>query len=104
MAEMEHKALKCKTDCKNKIYAEVMHDKYEEPVELMLNYLQFCHYQNGDILEAANCAKTAQLMNPKSDEMNKNVEFYSKRVQQLGHKDFQSKKNRTNRKSNFSST
>ena len=86
IAEMEHKTLKCKTSCKSKIYAEVAHEKYEDPIETMLNYLQYCHYQNGDILEAANCAKTAQLVNPKSKEMNKNVEFYMNKVAELGHK------------------
>ena len=89
IAEMEHNTLKCKTACKSKIYAEVAHEKYEEPVEIILNYLQYSHYQNGDILEAANCAKTAQLVNPKNADMNRNVEFYTVKVKELGHKEFQ---------------
>ena len=89
VAEFEHTTLKCKLDCTKRVYAEDFHEKVENPVELMLNYLQFCYYHTGETLLAANSAKTLQLINPKDDEVNSNVDFYMKKVKEMGLKDFQ---------------
>ena len=63
--------------------------KIEDPVPLMLNYLQFCYYKVNKILEAANAAKSQELLTPNDENAKKNVQYYMGKVIESGHKDFQ---------------
>merc|ERR1711917_63941 len=89
IAEMEYGSVKCKNDCQDKIAAEVNNIKIEDPVPLMLNYLQFCYYKVNKILEAANAAKSQELLTPNDENAKKNVQYYMGKVLETGHKDFQ---------------
>jgi len=89
IAEMEYGSVKCKNDCLDKIAAEVNNIKIEDPVPLMLNYLQFCYYKVNKILEAANAAKSQELLTPNDENAKKNVQYYMGKVIESGHKDFQ---------------
>ena len=55
----------------------------------MLNYLQFCYYKVNKILEAANAAKSQELLTPNDENAKKNVQYYMGKVLETGHKDFQ---------------
>ena len=63
--------------------------KVEDPVPLMLNYLQFCYFKVNKLLEAANAAKSQELLTPNDENAKKNVQYYMGKVLESGHKDFQ---------------
>ena len=47
---------------------------------MMLQYLQFCYYSKGELMEAANAVKSGLLLNPSDEVAKKNSAFYAEKL------------------------
>ena len=66
LAQMEMEVNECCIGCRNKMAAEVWSKRNTDTPREILHYLQYCYYQEKQILEGANAAKTLSLIGNKN--------------------------------------
>ncbi|XP_068606284.1 endoplasmic reticulum protein SC65 [Brachionichthys hirsutus] len=91
LADLYTEALKCKVDCEERLTPSVGGFFVENFVATMYHYLQFSYYKLNDVKNAAPCAASYVLFDPKDQVMQRNVEYYRFYREQwgLGERDFQ---------------
>jgi len=80
VADFELKSTICKKKCQQKVAAEAYNKRFDEPVSMMLQYLQFCYYSTGELMEAANAVKSGLLLNPSDQVAKQNSAFYAEKL------------------------
>ncbi|XP_006798317.1 endoplasmic reticulum protein SC65 isoform X2 [Neolamprologus brichardi] len=76
MADLYINALKCKVKCEENLTPSVGGFFVEKFVATMYHYLQFSYYKLNDVKNAAPCAASYMLFDPKDQVMQQNVAYY----------------------------
>ncbi|XP_004552365.1 endoplasmic reticulum protein SC65 [Maylandia zebra] len=76
MADLYINALKCKFKCEENLTPSVGGFFVEKFVATMYHYLQFSYYKLNDVKNAAPCAASYMLFDPKDQVMQQNVAYY----------------------------
>ncbi|KAL3986775.1 apolipoprotein D and lipocalin family protein [Sarotherodon galilaeus] len=76
MADLYINALKCKVKCEENLTPSVGGFFVEKFVATMYHYLQFSYYKLNDVKNAAPCAASYMLFDPKDQVMQQNVVYY----------------------------
>jgi len=77
LAQMEMEVNECRIGCRNKMAAEVWSKRNVDTPQEILQYLQYCYYQQQQILKGANAAKTLAVIVPKDETAQRNFKYYS---------------------------
>ncbi|XP_028268608.1 endoplasmic reticulum protein SC65 [Parambassis ranga] len=76
MADLYMEVLKCKVKCEDQLTPNVGGFFVEKFVATMYHYLQFSYYKLNDVKNAAPCAASYMLFDPKDQVMQQNVAYY----------------------------
>lgn len=87
LADLYKDALKCKVKCEENLTPSVGGFFVEKFVATMYHYLQFSYYKLNDVKNAAPCAASYMLFDPKDQVMQQNVAYYRFYREQWGLKD-----------------
>jgi len=69
--------MKCKHRCEKDLNVEIQETEVTELPKMSYDYLQFAHYQVGNVSAAAKAATSSSLLSPSSLIAAKNLEYYS---------------------------
>uniref|UniRef100_A0A3Q0RTN2 Endoplasmic reticulum protein SC65 n=1 Tax=Amphilophus citrinellus TaxID=61819 RepID=A0A3Q0RTN2_AMPCI len=87
LADLYKDALKCKVKCEENLTPSVGGFFVEKFVATMYHYLQFSYYKLNDVKNAAPCAASYMLFDPKDQVMQQNVAYYRFYREQWGLED-----------------
>ncbi|XP_029364698.1 endoplasmic reticulum protein SC65 [Echeneis naucrates] len=87
LADLYTDVLKCKVKCEEHLTPSVGGFFVEKFVATMYHYLQFSYYKLNDVKNAAPCAASYMLFDPKDQVMQQNVAYYRFYREQWGLKD-----------------
>ncbi|KAM3597672.1 uncharacterized protein V6R79_007858 [Siganus canaliculatus] len=76
LADLFTDVLKCKVKCEENLMPSVGGFFVEKFVATMYHYLQFSYYKLNDVKNAAPCAASYMLFDPKDQVMQQNVDYY----------------------------
>ncbi|XP_018516079.1 endoplasmic reticulum protein SC65 [Lates calcarifer] len=87
LADLYSDVLKCKVNCEEHLTPSVGGFFVEKFVATMYHYLQFSYYKLNDVKNAAPCAASYMLFDPKDQVMQQNVAYYRFYREQWGLED-----------------
>ncbi|KAM9394237.1 endoplasmic reticulum protein SC65 [Pholidichthys leucotaenia] len=87
LADIYSEVLKCAVNCEDDLTPSVGGFVVEKFVPTMYHYLQFSYYKLNDVKNAAPCAASYMLFDPKDQVMQQNLAYYRFYRQQWGLKD-----------------
>ncbi|XP_036400449.1 endoplasmic reticulum protein SC65-like [Megalops cyprinoides] len=87
LADLYKEALKCKVKCEDRLMPNVGGYFVEKFVATMYHYLQFAYYKLNDVQNAAPCAASYVLFDPKDQIMQHNMVYYRFYREQWGLED-----------------
>ncbi|XP_066303184.1 cartilage-associated protein-like isoform X2 [Branchiostoma lanceolatum] len=72
--------LKCKTHCPEKVAGPNQKTQYKNYLPMHYHYLQFCLFQLGEVVDAAQAAASFLLFIPDHGDMLQNIQFYQRQA------------------------